>query len=496
MRTDALWLFSLAALALPARAVTVVYEQSFYSAALQQPIKYDIILPDAYTNDAYCPVLYILPGRDKRYYSWRGNLDLVTAMTGKTFIAVVADTRNTWYMHKWALYACRDLPAHIETTWRASNVRGITGMSMGGYGAFYLAGYSRVLGGVRYHSLSAMSGAFVEPWVAATLDGVKVLTRAKLADALAGKPFDILFDCGNEDRFDYWIDDYSLAYRNDLMRDELRARGRVLWYNLFYYRPPGRHDYTYWNSRLPVHLDFHQQALARWPYIMITSHLADVTTIVTTPVVRVAGLAGAHAGISNITWLVRAPASVTRGLADGFSSWSADLTLQPGRNDCTFTVRSLNGATNWASTAFFRRNAAFRLRRIKVSQKQLSIRASDVTLGNVDALTNGPGGIGLISLDGFTKTLSNRWTRTGPFMARYVERSPEWSVAFTINGDARKDIATFTCKPRGGNPLSNFFALIRVTNQIPLQILIGSYGAQTNLMLNAKGVYIDKGPWF
>lgn len=488
--------FVVAALALSTRAATVVYDQSFYSAALEQTMKYDIILPDMYTNGQYFPVLYMLPGRTTRYYTWRGNLDLVNALTGKTFIAVMADTQDTWYMNKWALYVCRDLPSHIEKRWRASNIRGITGISMGGYGAFYLAGYGRVLGGVRYHSLSAMSGAFVEPWVAAFLDGASILTRAKLADALAGKPFDILFDCGNEDRFNYWIADYSLAYRNDLMRDELLARGRTLWTNLFYYRPPGEHDFAYWRSRVPVHFDFHQRQFSLHPFVTVTSHAEFVTTIVTTEIVRIAGLAYAGVGISNVTWETRAQGVLSRGLAIGTNVWYADLTNQTGRNAITFTARALNGITNWTYLTLFRRNATFRLRRIKVSQKQLSIRTSDVTFGNVDALTNGPGGIGVIMLDGFTKTLSNRWTRSGPFMARYIERTPDWSITFTINGDARKDIATFTCKPRGANPLTNFFDLIRVTNQIPLHILIGSYGAQTNLMLNAKGVYLDKGPWF
>ncbi len=484
------------ALAFPARAVTVYYDQSFYSSALKETMRYDIILPDSYTNGQHFPVLYLLPGRTTRYYTWRNNLDLLHGMTGKTFIAVMADTRDTWYMNKWALYICRDLPAHIENKWRAQNIRGITGISMGGYGAFYLAGYGRVLGGVRYHSLSAMSGAFVEPYVATVLDNVSILTRAKLADALAGKPFDILFDCGNEDRFNLWIDDYSLAARNDLMRDELRARGRVLWTNLFYYRPPGAHDFTYWNSRVPTHLAFHQNVFALHPFITVTSHAEFVTTIVTTEVVRIAGVAYAGAGISNVVWAARAQGVLTRGPAEGANVWHADLTNQTGRTVLTFTTQALNGITNWTSLTLFRRNASFRLRRIKVSRKQFTMRTSDVTFGNVDDLTNGPGGIGSITLDGFTKPLSNAWTRSGPFIARYKERTPDWTVTMTINGDARKDIATFTCKPRGANPLTNLFDAVRITNDIPLVIRIGTYGADTNLTLNAKGVYLDKGPWF
>lgn len=81
-------------------------------------------------------------------------------------------------------------------------------------------------------------------------------------------------------------------------------------------------------------------------------------------------------------------------------------------------------------------------------------------------------------------------------MARYAERSSEWMVQVTINGDARKDTLTFTCVPRGTNPLTNFFDVIRVTNNIPLLLQLGTFGAQTNIVLNTKGTYVGKGPWF
>ncbi|MCX7846616.1 MAG: alpha/beta hydrolase-fold protein [bacterium] len=491
-----LWVSVLWTTAQMALAVSVHYDQSFYSAALKETMYYDIILPDTYTNDQYFPVLYLLPGRNARYYTWRGNLDLLTFMQGKTFIAVVADTRNTWYMGAWAQYICRDLPAHIEKKWRASNIRGIAGISMGGYGAFYVAGYGRGLGGVRYHSLSALSGAFVEPWVAAFLDGASIVTRAQLADALASKPFRILFDCGNEDRFNYWVADYDLAYRNDLMRDELLVRGRVLWTNLFYYRPPGAHDYSYWNSRAPIHLAFHQQQFSLYPFVMVTSHAEFVTTVVTSELVRVAGVAYAGIGLSNVTWESRADGMIRRGVATGTNAWYADLTNQIGRNTIVFTARAVNNFTNWTALTLFRRNPHFRVRRIKVTPRALLIRTSDVTFGNVDALTNGTGGIGTVTLDQFSKALSNGWTRSGPFMARYSERTPDWAVTMTINGDARKDVLTMTCKPRGSNPLTNFFDRIRITNNVPLTIQLGAFHAQTNVTLNVKGVYSDHGPWF
>ncbi len=480
----------------PLHAADPVYSQTFHSRALDLDMQYDIILPDQYTNGRAFPVLYLLPGRNMHYDTWRYNSTLLTNMTGRRMIVVIPDTENTWYMGAWATYIARDLMAHIESRWHAQNVRGIAGISMGGYGAFYIAGRSVPLGGKPYQSLSAMSGAFVDPWVSMTLDQETILDIPDLAKPLGTQPPAILFDCGDSDKFDLVVGDYSLAHRNDLMRDALIARGRTLWRNLEYARPPGDHDWDYWNSRIDTHLAFHDAEFARYPYIAITSLPPLVTTVVTSDVVRVAGIAYAVPGIARVNWATKGKSVLYSGIAEGTNEWHADVSNQIGKNVVTITAWASGGSNMCASINLFRRNLQFRVRSIAVSKKQVTVKTSDITHGDIDALTNGMAGTGLFTLDGFERPLTNAWVRHGKTMARYSEKTTNWVVSIVINGDATRDTAVFSFKPRKGQMPTNFFDVVRTTNSIPFEIAIGAYSDATNLMLNAKGKFSSTAPWF
>jgi hypothetical protein len=341
-----------------------------------------------------------------------------------------------------------------------------------------------------------MSGAFIEPELSFILDGVVVATSNVLAKALADKPFPILLDCGNEDQFSYWLGDYDLADRNDRMFGALLDRGRILWTNLFYYRPPGDHDWTCWNSNMPVHLAFHDGIFANYPFVSITSHLEYATTVVSSEIVRVAGVAYAGAGISHLAWQSTAKSFKASGPAVGTDTWYADVSNRIGRNTITITAWATSGMSNWSRAYLFRRNMTFRIRSVTVTRKQVMVRASDLTNGDVNALTNGVSGFGSFQLDGFAKTMTNAWKRSGRSMARYREKTTNWTVSVAINGDATKDTALLVFKPAKGQMPTNFFEVIRVSNSIPLVIEFGAHRVETNVQLNAKGRYRYTGPWF
>ena len=107
----------------------------------------DIILPNNYTNKALrFPVLYLLHGREQDYSVWENNSVLATQMRqpNREFIVVMPDSGgNSWYQSAEKItYFRTDLPTYIEQNYRATKVRGIDGLSMGGYGAFHIAGQS------------------------------------------------------------------------------------------------------------------------------------------------------------------------------------------------------------------------------------------------------------------------------------------------------------------------------------------------------------------
>jgi len=107
----------------------------------------DIILPNNYTNEnIHFPVLYLLHGRNQSYSVWQEHSVLAAQMelTNRDFIVVLPDSGgNSWYQRiNKVQYFRTDLPTFIEQNFRASKIRGIGGLSMGGYGAYHLSGQS------------------------------------------------------------------------------------------------------------------------------------------------------------------------------------------------------------------------------------------------------------------------------------------------------------------------------------------------------------------
>jgi len=305
---------------------------NFWSATLGQMMPYEIVLPDSYGPSNRMPVLYMLHGRDNHDYSWRLNaLQTITNAANRRHMLVVFPEGDlSWYYGSyWRRYITLDLTRQIESNWYATAARGIGGFSMGGYGALYVAGIGQAYDHTSYRSVSSMSGAFVEPNIPEYFGdlGGPVLSRADLADATAARAFPLLIDCGNEDVYDFFsIPLYNLAGKNDILRDDLLKRGRVLWQNLWYYRPAGGHNWAYWISRIPVHFGFHDNALNA-PDVAITSHAAVVTITTATNQISIAGTAASDAGISTVTWRVSVPGRVADGVASGTLAWSATVPL-------------------------------------------------------------------------------------------------------------------------------------------------------------------------
>jgi len=107
---------------------------------------------DASTSTRY-PVLYLLHGIGGGFTDWtqhwnlRGSMDAVLAAGGAPFLVVMPNGANRlgggFYMDspvsgKWESYLVRELIPMIERDFRTTNVRGIAGHSMGGFGALRL----------------------------------------------------------------------------------------------------------------------------------------------------------------------------------------------------------------------------------------------------------------------------------------------------------------------------------------------------------------------
>jgi S-formylglutathione hydrolase len=255
------------------------------SAVLGCEMRLGIYLPEAALRGERCPVLYWLSGltcteqnfltkADAQQHAAKHQLIVVAPDTSPRGEGVADDpaydlgqgagfyvnaTQAPWSKHyRMQDYVARELPALIEQHFPASDVRGISGHSMGGHGALVTA--LRHPG--RYRSVSAFSPIVAPsqvPW------GQKAFT-AYLGDdrngwrawdavelvATAKERLPLLVDQGTADDF------LQQQLRPELLRDACAAAGHPLTLRL---QPGYDHSYYFIASFLGEHFAHHAAAL-------------------------------------------------------------------------------------------------------------------------------------------------------------------------------------------------------------------------------------------
>jgi S-formylglutathione hydrolase FrmB len=235
-----LWLFLAAGVRAQERADCRV----FRSAILHSPVRYCVFLPASYSTDAgkrkLYPVLYALHGMGGTEQSmatdgeWSDLQDLRSDHKVGDFLVVAPDAWDTFYINssdgktRYSDFFLREFMPYIERAYRVRPgraSRGITGFSMGGYGALRFAfGHPELFGSVSAHSAALMreppsgvsAGASTGDWAARLLaksfgnpinpavwnqNSPFVLARKNAALLSRMK---IYFDCGTEDSFGFY----------------------------------------------------------------------------------------------------------------------------------------------------------------------------------------------------------------------------------------------------------------------------------------------------
>lgn len=242
-----------------------------YSAAMKKNIKAVVVRPDNYTTKSSWPVVYLLHGYSGNYADWITKVRTLGALSDQLQLLIVcADGGySSWYWNsprdsafQYETYVSQELvqwiDAHFNTI-RQPAGRAITGLSMGGHGALYLAfkhqdifgAAGSMSGGVDIRpfplnwDMALRLGSYAEApanWESHTVINLLHLVKPnKLA---------ILIDCGTEDFF------YSV---NQALHNELLYRNIP---HDFITRP-GAHNWTYWTNALPYQLLFMQQFFSK-----------------------------------------------------------------------------------------------------------------------------------------------------------------------------------------------------------------------------------------
>jgi len=281
-------------LALPALAQSRIDCNALNSRILHEPVHYCVLLPDGYDSPAQkttkYPVLYFLHGlgENEQTLFKSGGWNLVQDLRqqhkiGKFFI-VTPQAKASFYVNsangkvRYSDFFLQEFLPFIENGYRIQpgrHSRAISGISMGGYGAFRFA----FANPERFSAVSAESAALItaspEELNATMRSGTPLGTilGAVFGDPInvahwnANNPFSlarrnrlsisktaIYFNCGREDQYDF--EDGAQALHRQL--DSQRINNEFHLY-------PGDHSASYFLSHLGEVMEFHWHAFERSP---------------------------------------------------------------------------------------------------------------------------------------------------------------------------------------------------------------------------------------
>jgi S-formylglutathione hydrolase FrmB len=261
--------------------------RSLPSSILGHPVAYCVILPRAYDVDKTTryPVLYFLHGLggNEQVLLESGGMneieDLRAANKIGEFLVVAPNAGRSFYINsrdgrvRYEDFFIKEFIPFIESHYRIDAVRkdrGITGVSMGGYGALRFGlKYPELFGSVSAHSAAlldklprfeasedqtagvarVLGGSFGNPVDAKYWERESPFTIVKTSPKPANLP--IYFDCGTDDDFGFNVGAQKL-------HDLLVSRGIPNEFHLY----PGGHDMDYFADHLPASLEFHSHVFA------------------------------------------------------------------------------------------------------------------------------------------------------------------------------------------------------------------------------------------
>lgn len=239
----------------------VVDTLAVYSEGMKKNVPVVVITPDKPAEA--CPTVYLLHGHGGNAKAWitiKPELKEIADREGMIFVC--PDGNNSWYWdspvnpaYRYETFVSKELIQYIDTHYptRADRTgRAITGLSMGGHGAMWLALRHKDMFG----AVASMSGGldirpFPNNWGMALLLGAEgenqsvwdEHTAINQISRLKNGDLAILFDCG--------YDDFFFEVNNDFHKKLLKYKIQ----HDFIVRP-GAHNADYWKNSIDYQLLF------------------------------------------------------------------------------------------------------------------------------------------------------------------------------------------------------------------------------------------------
>jgi S-formylglutathione hydrolase FrmB len=268
----------------PSPTVTKIECSSLSSAILGRSVNYCVALPADYgASTTRYPTLYFLHGlfENERSWSERGGQEVLDGLVSQgqvgKFLVVLPDGGKTFYINsldgheRYEDFFIQELVPAIDRTYRTVSdrqARGISGTSMGGYGALHLSmRHADVFGTASAQSAALLpkipdpiptegrwgfyarilQGPFGLPLNEAYWEANSPLTLAEHPERFAN--LKLYFDCGDNDR-------YGFEEGAQLLDKILTEKG----FRHEFVLRPGNHGWSYLSQYMKYALLFHWQA--------------------------------------------------------------------------------------------------------------------------------------------------------------------------------------------------------------------------------------------
>jgi S-formylglutathione hydrolase FrmB len=242
-----------------------------HSNSMNRDIKTIVIKPSSYKKKNQYPVVYLLHGASGNSTNWITRVPELQGMADEQNLLLVCPDGfpNSWYFDspvdssfRFETHVGTEVPAYIDANYSTipdRKHRAISGLSMGGHGAMFIAfRHAETFG-----ACGSMSGALdigpikksydIKKLLGDTIANLKYYNDWSVVNLIENQPKDslaIIMDCGLQD-FLYFM---SKATHEKLVQMKVPHD---------YIERPGKHDWAYWRNAVRYQLIFFKEFFKR-----------------------------------------------------------------------------------------------------------------------------------------------------------------------------------------------------------------------------------------
>lgn len=240
-----------------------------YSNSMKKNVKCVVVKPESYKRSKTdFPVVYLLHGFGGSYSNWITRVPVIDSLANVYQLIIVCPDAafSSWYFNspvdssfRYETFTAEELPLFIDANYKTiatKKGRAITGLSMGGFGAYFLTlRHTDTFG-----ACGSMSGAHDLTYIKNAYDVPK-----RLGDSIANGKYYV--DWSVKTLFDKYDPKDSIAFILDcgikdfifLMTKTLHEKMLQLKIPHDYIERPGMHDWRYWGNAVKYQLLFFRE---------------------------------------------------------------------------------------------------------------------------------------------------------------------------------------------------------------------------------------------